>query len=1274
MASVAGCKCQSSISYALKGDGGTNADSGTGGGLGSDGGTGGGAGGGAGGGGGSPEIALDGGCGLVTCDSASAECGLLGDGCGNVIDCGTCPAPQTCGGGGAPSKCGGTGGCVPKTCSAIGAECGPMADGCGGLLDCGTCMAPESCGGGGLRARCGLAASVVSDGGACVPLTCSSVNAECGVIGDGCGQVVMCGGCTNGQTCGGGGLPYHCGGGNLCVPRACPVGACGAYGDGCGSILNCTGVCTAPQSCGGGGVANECGGGTSCVAASLQDLLPDGGCGFIGDGCGGLLDAGVNNCGPSLSCGGGGLPNRCGGSVTCVPRSCTDLAVTCGMVGDGCGGSVSCGNCTDGGTCGGGGQANVCGGLAPCQPQTCAQLNKTCGQVGDGCGGLTVNCGTCTAPDICGGAGIPSVCGSVVPDGGSACTNLCLKQTCAATTLTGTVFAPTNPSAGYGNPDPIPNALVYVPNGTVMPFDAGVSCDRCTDGVTGSPLVSTYSKLDGTFSLTNVPCGVDVPVVIQLGRWRRQITVPAVQCCATTALTTAQTRLPRRQAEGHANDNIPLIALVTGSADDIENVLPKIGIDPTPSAGQYSNPSGSGRVRFYVDNGYNFGSTPSASTLYDSLTELKKYDMVIIDCVGGEDLQTPAARANLEAYANAGGRIFTSHFGYVWLFPDARDPNGNRIIRPTSFSSTATWNVQQNDPPNMDAYIDISFEKGKTFAEWVQLPSVNAQAATSTPAVPKIRVVTVRRDIDAVIAPAQRWVYWIDAPTTCTPTTCNALGYSCGRNVPDGCGDVINCGGGCGGGRSCGGGGVAGQCGKNGTCVPKTCAQLGFTCGVFGDGCGNDLNCGSCTGTDVCGGAGVAGQCGQVPAQQVPLEYTFNTPTTATPANQCGRVLFSDFHVASAGYFNGAPAAPMTPQEKVFEYLIFDLSSCIQPDVAPPQMCTPKTCADQGLNCGAAADGCGGVIATCGTCTGPATCGGGGTSGVCGVACTPRTCAQLGYNCGPQGDGCGGQLDCGLCSGNQTCGGGGSPGVCGGGTCVPKTCLTLNFNCGLQGDGCGGSLNCGTCASPETCGGGGASGVCGGGSSCTPKSCMTLGLSCGQQTDGCGGTQNCGACNSPQTCGGGGLPGVCGGGGTCTPRTCAQQNFDCGAQGDGCGGTLNCGTCATNQVCGAVSPGVCSSVSCVPLTCAEQQLACGPAGDGCGNLIQCGDCTGGDTCGGGGTAGVCGHQACTPRTCAQVGADCGPIADGCGSVVDCGECAGGTCGGGGIPNVCGAIN
>jgi IgGFc binding protein len=45
--------------------------------------------------------------------------------------------------------------CTPLTCAGQGFNCGSAGDGCGGLLNCGTCKAPETCGGGGVAEVCG---------------------------------------------------------------------------------------------------------------------------------------------------------------------------------------------------------------------------------------------------------------------------------------------------------------------------------------------------------------------------------------------------------------------------------------------------------------------------------------------------------------------------------------------------------------------------------------------------------------------------------------------------------------------------------------------------------------------------------------------------------------------------------------------------------------------------------------------------------------------------------------------------------------------------------------------------------------------------------------------------------------------------------------------------------------------------------------------------------------------------------------------------------------
>jgi hypothetical protein len=105
-----------------------------------------------------PDSSLPDACAPSTCTDLGLNCGFTDNGCGDMLDCGSCVAPESCGGGGTENVCG----CMPSTCGELAAECGDVDDGCGTTLDCGSCTAPESCGGGGVDHACGCMAMALT--------------------------------------------------------------------------------------------------------------------------------------------------------------------------------------------------------------------------------------------------------------------------------------------------------------------------------------------------------------------------------------------------------------------------------------------------------------------------------------------------------------------------------------------------------------------------------------------------------------------------------------------------------------------------------------------------------------------------------------------------------------------------------------------------------------------------------------------------------------------------------------------------------------------------------------------------------------------------------------------------------------------------------------------------------------------------------------------------------------------------------------------------------
>jgi hypothetical protein len=335
--------------------------------------------------------------------------------------------------------------------------------------------------------------------------------------------------------------------------------------------------------------------------------------------------------------------------------------------------------------------------------------------------------------------------------GNGACVGLqCQQMSCpggGTTTLTGKVYAPNGTL-------PLYNAIVYIPNATPMPFPEGVTCDRCSGSVSGDPVVQTLTDATGSFTLTNVPVGANIPLVIQLGKWRRQVTIPSVPGCTSTPLDAGMTRLPKDHTEG----DIPKMAIVTGSADPLECLLLKIGISPT----EIQEPAANTRIAFFKGDhspGTTMsGNTPKGTTLYGNMATLMQYDVVMLPCEGSQYDQS-AGRDNISSYLNAGGRVFTTHYSYDWL-TYASSPF-NKITKTPAGSGL--WKVGQPDyyDDTIVAPLVTSFPKGMAFAQWLT-------AAGAMSPMGMLNIVQGRHDITDVDPKyAQDWIdYDFSTPPT----------------------------------------------------------------------------------------------------------------------------------------------------------------------------------------------------------------------------------------------------------------------------------------------------------------------------------------------------------------------------------------------------------------------------------------------------------------------------------------------------------------------------
>ena len=392
------------------------------------------------------------------------------------------------------------------------------------------------------------------------------------------------------------------------------------------------------------------------------------------------------------------------------------------------------------------------------------------------------------------------------------------------TTISGTVYDPRTTAASL----PLPNVLVYATTNPVAALPAGVQC--LTYQAPTGVVSYAYTAVDGTFTLGNIPENGTYTLVIQAGKWQRQFSNQAV---GTAPVTGLGLHMPANRNQG----NIPTIAIATGKVDGAECVLLHMGIDPAEFTDDNGTTNPGGSIHLYRGSGSAgaeiSASTPMETALTGNPATLASYDMAMFPCQGGQFVQTSTALGNLVNYANAGGRIFSTHYSYVYL-----DPNSPMDAQ---FAPVANWTTaSEQQIVSGVGTVSTNFSDGATLAQWLQ----NAGATVAgTPN--QINISTLRTDVSGTIAPTQSWL---------------------------------------------------------------------------------TLNSGS-----------YAGQSGNPP-----MQMTFNAPVGAAAANQCGRVMFNDYHVINVSipagtiFPNECPAeATMSAQEEMLEYALFDLSTFVQPVVTP---------------------------------------------------------------------------------------------------------------------------------------------------------------------------------------------------------------------------------------------------------------------------------------------------------------------------------------------------
>ena len=482
-----------------------------------------------------------------------------------------------------------------------------------------------------------------------------------------------------------------------------------------------------------------------------------------------------------------------------------------------------------------------------------------------------------------GGGGIPIKCEAGT---GAACND----QNCGgntSTVITGRVLDP----AGK---NPLWNVTVFVRDPSVAMPDLSTEKLQCGCGALYPPDVLGYAQTDanGNYSISAAPYGTGVSLVVQIGKWRKEYDNFTITRCATNKVP--DLTLPKDSSEG----SLPDIAISTGGADSLECLPLRMGV----SASEYVAGTATGG-HIHIFHGYDGANTATPAPdsyqgLWDSTADLEKHDIVLLSCeghettgggsaaqAGGGAAMSNAYQQSLLDYANAGGRVFASHYHYAWF----KQPAGAATPVAFAAANVATWQGSNgaseaiDDGHTFKADIDTTLVAGGAFPEGAFMQSWLANVGASTNNLLPIQY--ARINVAALAQPpAVEWIH-LDSSVT--------------KN------DVMT----------------------QGTTFVQNATQY-FSIDTPINATGENV-CGRVVYSDLHVSGGPGAGVGTYPADYPPMGRG------GGGGQMMGGVVPS-----------GCASHDLSPQEKALEFMLFDLSSCLVPIGSsappPPTVMPPK--------------------------------------------------------------------------------------------------------------------------------------------------------------------------------------------------------------------------------------------------------------------------------------------------------------------------------------------